>query len=47
MAEHVWPLVADGTVRAVVDRTMPLDDVAAAHERMESGEHTGKIVLTT
>ena len=47
VAEHVWPLVADGTVRAVIDRTMPLDDVGAAHERMESGEHTGKIVLTT
>ena len=46
VAEHVWPLVADGSVRAVIDRTMPLEDVVAAHERMESGEHTGKIVLT-
>ena len=46
VAEHVWPLVADGSVRAIIDRTMPLEDVAAAHERMESGEHTGKIVLT-
>ena len=47
VVEHVWPLVADGSVKPVIDRTMPLDDVVSAHERMESGEHTGKIVLTT
>ena len=45
VAEHVWPLVADGTVRAVVDRTYPLADAAEAHRRMESGDHIGKIVL--
>jgi putative PIG3 family NAD(P)H quinone oxidoreductase len=45
VAEHVWPLVADGTVRAVVDRTYPLAEAAEAHRRMESGGHTGKIVL--
>jgi putative PIG3 family NAD(P)H quinone oxidoreductase len=46
VVEHVWPLVADGRVRPIVDRTMPLGEVRAAHERMESGEHTGKILLT-
>jgi len=46
VVEHVWPLVADGSVRPVVGRTMPLDEAAAAHELMESGEHSGKIVLT-
>jgi putative PIG3 family NAD(P)H quinone oxidoreductase len=45
VAEHVWPLVADGTVRAVVDRTYPLAEAAEAHRRMESGDHIGKIVL--
>jgi len=45
VVEHVWPLVADGKVRAVVDTTMPLDDVRRAHELMESGSHTGKILL--
>jgi NADPH:quinone reductase-like Zn-dependent oxidoreductase len=29
----------------VIDSTFPLSDVALAHERMESGEHVGKIVL--
>jgi NADPH:quinone reductase-like Zn-dependent oxidoreductase len=46
VVEHVWPLVADGSVRPVVGRTMPLEEVAAAHELMESGEHSGKILLT-
>jgi putative PIG3 family NAD(P)H quinone oxidoreductase len=45
VAEHVWPLVADGTVRPVIGRTMPLAEAAEAHRLMESGESTGKIVL--
>lgn len=47
LVEHVWPLVADGRVKALVHATMPLEEVVAAHELMESGEHTGKILLTT
>jgi putative PIG3 family NAD(P)H quinone oxidoreductase len=46
LVEHVWPLVAEGLVRPVVHGTMPLEEAAAAHALMESGEHTGKIVLT-
>jgi putative PIG3 family NAD(P)H quinone oxidoreductase len=46
VVEHVWPLVAEGRVRPVVHSTMPLDQVAAAHTLMESGEHSGKILLT-
>jgi putative PIG3 family NAD(P)H quinone oxidoreductase len=47
VAEHVWPLVADGTVRAIVGRTLPLSEAAEAHRIMESGESTGKVVLVT
>jgi NADPH:quinone reductase-like Zn-dependent oxidoreductase len=43
--ELVWPLVADGALRPVMDRVFPLADAAAAHARMESGGHIGKIVL--
>ena len=46
VVEHVWPLVADGSVRAIIERTMPLEDVAEAHRIMGAGSHTGKIVLT-
>jgi putative PIG3 family NAD(P)H quinone oxidoreductase len=45
VVEHVWPLVADGKVRELVDTTLPLDDVRRAHELMESGGHSGKILL--
>jgi putative PIG3 family NAD(P)H quinone oxidoreductase len=45
IATVAWPLIADGTIRPVMDRTFPLADVAAAHARMEAGEHIGKIVL--
>ena len=47
VVEHVWPLVAEGTVRPLVGRELPLDEVASAHALMESGEHTGKILLRT
>jgi putative PIG3 family NAD(P)H quinone oxidoreductase len=46
VVEHVWPLVADGSVKTLVHATLPLEQAAEAHRIMESGEHTGKIVLT-
>ena len=45
VAAHVVPLLADGTVQPVVDEVVPMEDVAAAHERMESNQSFGKIVL--
>lgn len=44
--EHVWPLIAGGRVRAVVDRTLPMRDAAAAHRVVEEGSHVGKVLLT-
>ncbi len=46
VVQHVWPLVADGRIHAVVHGTMPLEEIAEAHRLMENGEHTGKILLT-
>ena len=46
IARNAWPLVADGTIRPVMDRTFALADVAQAHARMEGGDHIGKIVLS-
>lgn len=45
IAENVWPLVAEGELRPVMDRAFPLAEAGAAHARMEAGEHIGKIVL--
>ncbi len=42
----VWPLIEDGRFRPVIDSTFRLAEVARAHERMESGAHIGKILLT-
>jgi putative PIG3 family NAD(P)H quinone oxidoreductase len=41
----VWPLVAAGELRPEMDSQFALGDAAAAHVRMDSGEHIGKIVL--
>jgi NADPH2:quinone reductase len=42
---EVWPLLASGRIAPVMDRTFPLAEAAAAHARMESSAHIGKIVL--
>jgi NADPH:quinone reductase-like Zn-dependent oxidoreductase len=38
-------IVRAGRARVHVDRTYPLSEIAAAHERLEAGEQLGKIVL--
>ena len=43
--KHVWPLIADGQVRPVVDRVVPITEAEQAHRAIEAGEHFGKIVL--
>ncbi len=43
---HVWPFVATGRLRPVMDRCFPLNEAPAAHARMQAGAHIGKIVLT-
>ena len=41
----VWPLIESGDVAPVIDRVLPLDDAAAAHQLVESSQHIGKVVL--
>jgi NADPH2:quinone reductase len=47
LRENVWPLLEAGRVRPVMYRTLPLAQAAEAHRLLESGEHIGKIVMTT
>ena len=46
IARTVWPYVEGGRLRPVIDSTFTLAEANAAHERMEAGDHIGKIVLT-
>ena len=46
VVEHVWPLVADGSVKTLVHTTLPLEEAREGHRIMESSDHIGKIVLT-
>ncbi|MEU8132072.1 NAD(P)H-quinone oxidoreductase [Streptodolium elevatio] len=43
--EHVWPLIAAGRVRPIVDRVLPVTDAAEAHRIVEASTHVGKVVL--
>jgi len=45
LRSHVWPLLEAGRIAPVMDSEFPLAEAAAAHERMESSRHIGKIVL--
>ena len=42
---EAWKLVEAGKVKPIVDKTFPLADTRAAHERLESRGHFGKVVL--
>jgi len=44
-SRDVLPLLRSGAVKPVVDCVLPMSEIAAAHERMESNESFGKIVL--
>ena len=46
VVENVWPLVASGAIRPIVETTMPLEEAGRAHELMEAGGHSGKFLLT-
>jgi putative PIG3 family NAD(P)H quinone oxidoreductase len=45
LEKRVWPLLAARKIAPVMDMIFPLKDAWRAHERMEEGEHIGKIVL--
>lgn len=45
LLQHVWPLLNQEKVKPVIDSVFPLADVVKAHQRMESNQHVGKIVL--
>jgi putative PIG3 family NAD(P)H quinone oxidoreductase len=46
VVENVWPLFEEGRVRTLIHAEVPFEEVSRAHELMESGSHSGKILLT-
>ena len=44
--QQLWPLIERGAIKPVLDQIFPFTQVIDAHQRMESGQHIGKIVLT-
>jgi NADPH2:quinone reductase len=45
LESKVWPLLASGKVKVVMDSTFPLSKAADAHRRLETSQHVGKVVL--
>ena len=43
--QRIWPLVAAGKLKPVIDSTFPLKEAAEAHRRIDAPDHIGKIVL--
>jgi len=46
LVQAVWPLLAQGRLKPIIDATFPLADAAQAHAHLEQGDHVGKVVLT-
>ncbi len=46
LRQNVWPRIAAGEIKPVIDTVYPLADAAKAHARMESSAHIGKLMLT-
>jgi len=45
LLKHVWPLLENGTIKPIVDKVVPMQEVGTAHAHMESSAHMGKIIL--
>jgi hypothetical protein len=47
VVENVWPLVATGAIKPIIDRSIPMSDAAEAHRVVAASDHIGKVLLHT
>ncbi|WP_110207696.1 NAD(P)H-quinone oxidoreductase [Nocardioides daejeonensis] len=47
VVEHVWPLVADGSIKPVIHTVLTLERAGEAHTLVDESTHIGKVLLTT
>ena len=45
VVEHMWPLIANGSIKPIIDRVLPMSDAAAAHQIVTDSDHVGKVLL--
>lgn len=45
LEKHIWPLIASGKIKPIINSVFPAEEASQAHQLMESSEHIGKIVL--
>ncbi len=45
LRERIWPHIASGAIRPVIDSIYELEEAKQAHSRLESGSHIGKLIL--
>ncbi|HCT5784615.1 TPA: NAD(P)H-quinone oxidoreductase [Klebsiella variicola] len=46
LIQNVWPLIESGKCKPVIFQVVKFEDVRTAHELLEAGNHTGKVILT-
>lgn len=46
LRKNIWPLLENGTIKPIIAKKFPFEDVVEAHKLMESSQHIGKILLT-
>lgn len=45
LVEHIWPLLADGTIKTHIHAVYPLEEVRSAHAELDANRQIGKVVL--
>jgi NADPH2:quinone reductase len=46
LEKNIWPLLANGSIKPVINKVFESNEAAYAHRLMESSQHIGKIVIT-